>query len=388
MKKPLSPFLEILAAPELNAEAAPVWIELAPFGAHPTRDGGAVQLLDADSAAELVSYFNFWPRRIARLMEINACPVWLGHPDFAPEIWPDKLRLGSVVELAVKNNALHGRIEWNADGLELLATREHRFPSVAWECETLAPGKRRPFMLWSVGVWKSPNIKNTAPIINADTSPETQHPTPDTMKDKLLALLVKLGLLAETPDNEETALAELETTLASNAKAVEELSIANGMLAAIADAAKPLLALLGLDAAASVPDAIAAAVAKLAETTSGADELKTEINALKASRVELALATALQTGAITKAQTPDVRTKLNANFETALAEINAATPRLNMESLKLPHGARSAAHDARERRVEINAWIDEKMSKTGLAHADVFKLAKAEFPEHFKKAVA
>lgn len=384
--------LQFTSAPEINAdEIAPAWVLLAPFGEHPSRDGKRVQVLDAESAAELVAAFNFWPRRVARLMEINTVPVWLGHPDFAPHEWPEKIQLGHVAEIAARDGALWGRVEWNAKGLEVLSAREHRFPSVAWEVVYNGTQRGTPINLWSVGIWRAPNIRSTPPIVAAEINSEQEannEPEPDTMKDKLHALLVKLGLIEEKPADESAALAELETTLASNAEAAAKVATMQESADAIAAALAPVKEALKIEGDAAPLDIINAAAAALTEKASEADEMETELNALRDYRVDTELAAALASGALTKAQLPAARAKLAAaaDFKAALAEINAQAPRLNMRSLTLPTRARNAVMDARERRAEINAWTEAKMKSDGITYDAAVKLAKAEFPDHFKRA--
>ncbi len=379
---------------EINAPdaIAPHWICLAPFGEHRTRDGKRVQVLDAASAKELVETFNFWPRRVARLFEINAVPVWLGHPDFAPEEWPDKTQLGHVAEIAARDEALWGRVEWNAQGLRTLGEGEHRFPSVAWEVVYGGSTRGTPINLWSVGIWRTPNIRDTPPIVRAEINSEQEtaeqtndNEPPDTMKDKLLALLIKLGLLKEAPADEaaETAaLTELETALGTLTSASE----ASAQMLAISEALKGLSAALKLDGEKTPLEIITAAIAALEGKDTEAEAMKTEVNALKTSRVELALQNALASGAVTKAQLPATRAKLAAaaDFDAVLTEINSAAPKLNMHGLKLPRLARAAASDAQTQRAEINAWIEEKMGTANLTYNAAYKLAKDEFPEHFK----
>jgi hypothetical protein len=163
---------------EINTDALPEVIQIAPFGRWPTRDKKAVQVFNAESADQILSWFNFFPRRLARLARINSVKVWVGHPDFAPAEWPERIELGSITELMVDEHGLNARVEWNAEAMEHVT--KHKFPSVAWDCDVNDDGTETPAMLWSVGMWHRPNIKSVQPVINAegyeDESPEIEEP--------------------------------------------------------------------------------------------------------------------------------------------------------------------------------------------------------------------
>jgi phage I-like protein len=76
--------------------------------------------------------------------------VWVGHPDFAPNEWPERIELGSITELMIDDNGLNARVEWNAEAMEHVT--KHKFPSVAWDCDVNGDGTETPAMLWSVGM--------------------------------------------------------------------------------------------------------------------------------------------------------------------------------------------------------------------------------------------
>jgi hypothetical protein len=406
--------LHFISAPEINAttEAAPAWIELAPFGEHRSRDGKRVQVLDEETAKELVAMFDYWPRRVARLFGMDVVPVWLGHPDFAPEEWPEKIQLGSIVELAVKDSALWGRVTWTDEGLRVLSERKHRFPSVAWDVEYGAPdaeGLRRgsPVLLWSVGVWHQPNIPDTSPIINAAMTADDENllsgmperstkPTPEnkdtnTMKDKLYALLAKLGILPETAPEGEAAETEVLAAVESQL----------GMMAALKDMVGKLAEALGLGADAQPADILAAAVdsitghaSKEANAVQEKAEMETELNAARTERARHALAPALASGAVSKAQLPAAIERLaklkTTEFNAALAEINAARPVLKIGGgLRLPDNARERLANADSRRVqraEINAKVNAIMVEKKLDRVEALKLVQAEHPQFFASA--
>ena len=158
---------------ELNADdTLPEWIKLAPFGEHPTRDKQAVQVFNAESAAQIISWFNFFPRKLARLANINSVKVWVGHPDFAPEQWPERIDLGSITELKHDETDMWGKVRWNAGAIDHV--RKHKFPSVAWDCEVNGDGTETPAFLWSVGMWHRPNIKSVEAVINASTAEDPE----------------------------------------------------------------------------------------------------------------------------------------------------------------------------------------------------------------------
>lgn len=379
---------------QMNAEALPEVIQIAPFGRWPTRDKKAVQVFNAESAEQIISWFNFWPRRIARLARLNAIKVWVGHPDFDSSEWPERIELGSIVELNADEHGLNARVEWNAEALAHVT--KHKFPSVAWDCEINADGTETPAMLWSVGMWHKPNIKSVRPVINAaaedpETDPEdpqdpTQTPPQTNMLTKIMEALKAAGIVRDD-DAEETILGAIGSLIQSlawkreeekrNADLAAEMRTALNAIADVKDVQDdgiaPIL-VTQLNAVITERDTQAATVTQLnAQVT----QLTANFAAERAARINAVIERAIEKGLASKADAERLQTELNADFDTALAKLTEATPRLNAKPLSLG-GFKPQIMEAVERRTQLNAWVNERMEKTGCDYDTAWNASKTD----------
>lgn len=378
---------------QMNAdETLPPVIQIAPFGRWPTRDKKAVQVFNAESAEQVVSWFNFWPRRLARLARLNAIKVWVGHPDFAPNEWPERIELGSITELMIDADGLNAKVEWNAEALEHV--KKHKFPSVAWDCEVNGDGTETPAMLWSVGMWHKPNIKSVQPVINAveieikageteeesDAETETEKQrnperaearTTNTtnMLKNIIDALVAAGIVKES-DDENTILGAIGSMIQSLAWKREEQKRQADMASQMRTA---------LNAAADVadeqlPDLITARCNAQEATIA---ELNAQISALKVERIKKVIERAIETGRATKADEARLETQLNADFENTLSKLTAQAVQLNTQPLKIG-GNKPAVMGFKERNDQINAEIERRMDEQGISHHVAFNAVKAD----------
>jgi phage I-like protein len=383
---------------EINTDALPDVIQIAPFGRWPTRDKKAVQVFNAESAEQILSWFNFFPRRLARLARINSVKVWVGHPDFAPAEWPERIELGSITELMIDEHGLNARVEWNAEAMEHVT--KHKFPSVAWDCDVNDDGTETPAMLWSVGMWHRPNIKSVQPVINADatyddadnperaeartTNEETQPET--NMLKNIMAALVAAGIVKEN-DDENSILGAIGSMIQSLAWKREETqrqaAMASQMrtaLNAVADVAdvtdeaipevlSSQFSVLSsqLNAATTERDAHAATIA----------ELNARVSTLSAARITEVINRAIETGRATKADEDTLRTQLNAAPDTAIEELLARPVQLNCKALAIG-GNKPAVMQASERTARLNAWLDEYQTKAGCNYDAAWEASKAD----------
>jgi hypothetical protein len=368
---------------QMNAdETLPPVIQLAPFGRWPTRDKKAVQVFNAESAEQVVSWFNFWPRRLARLARLNAIKVWVGHPDFAPNEWPERIELGSITDLMIDEHGLNAKVEWNAEAMEHV--KKHKFPSVAWDCEVNSDGTETPAMLWSVGMWWKPNIKSVQPVINADgyeeeteTETETEraearttNPEPETsMLKKIMDALMSAGIVKET-DGEDTIMGLLGSMIQSLAWKREEQKRQADMASQMRTA---------LNAAADVeddqlPDLIAARCNAQKATI---QELNARISTLTEERIRAVIERAIETGRATLADELQLRTALNADFENAVSTLTAKPVQLNTKPLQIG-GAKPGVMAFAERRAQINAEVEKRMDEKRLSYDAAFNAVKAD----------
>lgn len=365
----------------LNADALPEWIQLAPYGEHPTRDKKRTQVFNAESAAQVVSWFDFWPRKIGRLMGINACPVWVGHPDFDPQTWPQRRQVGAVKELNAREDGLWGKIEWNADAEKALREDGHKFPSVAWDCDEseLNADQITPVMLWSVGMWHKPNIKSVQSVVNAEGDMEDDdddYEDKDKGKDKstglmagIKALLKKDGIMKDT-DSDNDVLSAIGSLLSSLAysrqdkmRREEEVARLRTALNATDDAAEQAL--------------IEAVITELNAARSSLTDAMTQITELNAARVQEAVERLIETGRITKAESEAVTTELNADFAGALSKRLAAPVQLSSRPIQL-NAVKPSVMEAHERRQKLLDWVDRRMSETNCSYDEAWLASKAD----------
>lgn len=357
---------------EINAEELPEWVQLAPFGEWPTRDRKAVQVFNAEAADQVISWFNFWPRRLARLAQVNAVKVYVGHPDFAPAEWPERIELGSVVELNADENGLNGRIRWNTGAIDHV--RKHKFPSVAWDCDVEAEGIERPAMLWSVGMWHKPNIKAVAAVINAagddesePAAPGAPEPEPNTnMLNKIMEALRAAGIVKDG-DAEETVLGAIGSLIQNLAWKREQeqrdKSLSDEIRVAIN--AEP-------EADVGVP----ALIARFNAANTRLAELETELGTERNARVNAQVEHLIAAGRITKADEDETRTRLQGDC-SAFAAIMGTPVRLNTQPVRVA-GQKPAVTEAHERQTRINAWCGDYMAKHGCTWEAAWDASKAD----------
>lgn len=368
----------------INAEALPEWIQIAPFGEWPTRDKSAVQVFNAEAAAEMVAWFDFWPRKLARVMHINSMPVWVGHPDFAPDQWPERKQLGHVAALEARDDGLWGKVVWNAEASAAVA--KHKFPSAAWDCEPVSEGRLKPVMLWSVGMWKSPNIKAVQPVVNAcpECEAEIEDDKPEegggeNLLGKIRAALMAVGLLKET-DNENTVLAAVENAMSAIRWRREEEARQQALAAELKTALN-----------ATAPVELAPAVQRLctlnAEAAQRVETQAREITALQqrvtelnAQRTALALDAAIEAGVITAAQRPQWEAQLNAapSWDSEHAKLRALPPALHSRSVGDLGKHKPAITNATTRMTTINARVHELMESERLGYDAAVERSKAD----------
>jgi len=373
-------FNALFASGLRSAFNADGWTLVAPFGNYPftTPEGETfVQVFTEEGAAEMVSTFNGLWSRLARVVGPvfgkHACPVWLGHPDFGEAVWKERRQLGTVDGLRVGAAGLEARLALNAEGERIREEGLHVFPSVAVECET-EPGTKRihPKLLWSIGLWKKPNIPKVESIatINAagdgdkndridgtddfqnGQKPEGQTQTEqqtenDTMKidPHLKKLLMALGVMSEDAgdDMEETAF---------NAAFEKGMAALNTykQAAADAEAAKVKAEKEKADADKEKADAMTATNAA-----------RTTIADLRKARAEFAVAALVASGHVTEADKAATITSLNAeDFDTKHAAILDKGPVVKTGGLNLGK-AKAAIASAAEARTTINAWTEKYM---------------------------
>lgn len=379
---------------QLNADdSLPEVIQIAPFGRWPTRDKKAVQVFNAESAEQIISWFDFWPRKIARLARLNAIKVWVGHPDFAPNEWPERIELGSIIGLSMDDKGLNARVQWNAEAIEHV--KKHKFPSVAWDCEINDDGTETPVMLWSVGMWHKPNIKAVEAVINAveieikiegedegggSPEAETEEASPDNtnpnnepnMIKKIIAALTEAGIVKET-DDENSILGAIGSLIQSitwkreetdrQAKLAQQLRTS---LNAVADVNE-------------LPDEALPAqmVTEFNGLVTRCKEAEAQRDALRTAHINASLDLLIETGRVTKAEEEQVRTELNADPVAGLAKFLERPLRLNAKPVTIG-GTKPAIMEARDRATRLNAWVQAYQDKNNCDYDTAFKASHSD----------
>lgn len=347
---------------QVNATGAlPEWIQLAPYGEHPTRDRASVQVFNAAIAEQLVNAFHGIFAKITRVIGLNTVPIWKGHPDFAPTEWPEKIRLGSITDLAAREDGLWGKAEWNAEAEREIKENRHRFASSAWDVEELSPGKIQPVILWSVGMWHQPNIKSVLPVVNAgteeddteaekksDKEKETKPEPTKPMNPELIKALIEAGLIKEGAD-EAAANTALMGLLKDIAKAGEDKKKAEEEAAGLK--------------------------LEVEKKDGEAEEMKSQINALRTKAAEFAIKSAIETGRITEAEKAGAQIEINADFETYLEKLGMLVPKLNTSPIHL-NRSREAVLNAAQRTTIITDWVNAHMAEKQVDYNTAFNAAK------------
>jgi hypothetical protein len=365
----------------INAEdPLPEWIQLAPLGEWPTRDRKNVQVFNAEACAQMVQWFDFWPRRVARLMGVNAVPVWVGHPDFDPKTWPERKQVGHVAKLEARDDGLWGNVIWNANADEALRKDGHKFPSVAVDCDDAGDGKLNPVMLMSVGMWHKPNIKSVQSVVNAqaeteddqdEKNDETQTNAETAMLNKLLTALREAGVIKEG-DDEDSVLVQV-----GNLKeTLEYYREDKARMKARADKMRT-----AMNAGEEIEDADLddAVITALNAERSRAEALRLSFEALRADLYEVQINTAIETGRIVEADRTEWLTELNAAEDSTpvLERLRALKPQLNTASIGAL-GRNKPALTAAQRRTTLNAWVNDYMVAKGCDYDKAWQASKVD----------
>ena len=365
----------------INAEdPLPEWIQLAPLGEWPTRDRKNVQVFNAEACAQMVQWFDFWPRRVARLMGVNAVPVWVGHPDFDPKTWPERKQVGHVAKLEARDDGLWGNVIWNANADEALRKEGHKFPSVAVDCDDAGDGKLNPVMLMSVGMWHKPNIKSVQSVVNAqaeteddqdEKNDETQTNAETAMLNKLLTALREAGIIKEG-DDEDSVLVQI----GSLKETLEYYREDKARMKARADKMRT-----AMNAGEEIEDADLddAVITALNAERDRASALEGEVTQLRTAVHDTEINAAIETGRITEADRADWLTQLNAAEDSTpvLERLRALKLQLNTASIGAL-GRNKPALTAVQRQTALNAWVNDYMAAKGCDYDQAWAASKVD----------
>lgn len=326
------------------------WFQVAPFGTSKfSPDAGKTwlgQIFAEEDAAAMVEAFNSVLGRLGRMFK--GLPIYEGHPDVQPGVYPTGRRLGKIMELETREDGLYAKPAWNALGLENVAEGYWMFPSPAWYYERPGKGQKsfHPVELKSVGLTNSPNIREVQPVAkNSDDTTETTDTDTDMkLKPETMALL---GLTEEreyTPEEIEAAIVA-KAEMAANADAEKAAKDEAETAKATAEADK----LKAEEEKATAMNAATAAAQAQAEAEQARD---TAINAM--------LDQAVTAGTLSKAEADAARGKDLEVASNAIAGATAAKAALNKREITI--GDRKVPiHEERGRRQTVLEAVNARM---------------------------
>lgn len=352
------------AIPANDAENPPEWLEV-PYGEVPIHLGkvDGIQRLNRSVADRLVEWFHGWRGQLAN--RFGGVPVYKGHPDssyFRERGDTDEDARGWIRDVSAGDAALRLQVEWNPDGLALLANKVRKFFSPFFRGAVVGRENGvtiyEPMALQSVGLVNNPNWP-VAPLVNAGNpdghaAVNSQEGGSMTLLQRLLALIGQETVKTEDDMvnhvtglvNEATRLAAAHTELANQVAAdATELQTAQAALAAMTE----------------------------------------QRQAERGARVELLVNAAVADGRVTPAEREGLVTDLvNAeDIAPKLTELANRKPALKTKPVTRDLGRRDA--DVHTRREQALALVNKRMADTGDDYETAFAVVQKENPALFDK---
>ncbi len=328
------------------SEEADGWFKIAPYGEFRGKTPGRPQHVSIENARVMESEFNSLLGKLGRTF--RGVPIYHGHPDVDPEMWPDDKRIGKITQLNARPDGLWGFAEWNSIGKENKAEGWWIYPSPRWDAP---PGQTRfaPDRLISVGLTNTPRIKESEPVHNSHLETETNN----IMDPKLIRQ--KLGLAPEATDEE--VLAKLDTVTAA-ATASEDVKT-------------------DLETVQTEND-------EMANSITGKDR---EITQLREAHNNSLLDSAVSDTRITAAERPDWARRLTgANRAEEINSLTALPKKLNGKGLDLSDRRedRAQGDDLRE---QVANSVAKLQKEDGLSYSEAWKKTKkvAAFKPYFDR---
>ena len=324
------------------------WFKIAPYGTFRGKEPGRPQVVSMDNAQAMQGEFNSLLGKLGR--KFRGVPIYHGHPDVDPELWPDDRRIGKVSQLEARADGLWGYAEWNSLGESNKTEGWWIYPSPRWD----APAGRKDFSpdrLISVGLTNTPRITESEPVFNSENFAEKKNNEQEMIREKL-------GLPPEATDEEVYA------ALDALMKPVEN---------AVAEKCPP-----------EKPDAAAEEKAAMQkEMAAKDDELKNTRDALNNSLLDHAE----RETRITKAERQEWSEKLaGKEREAAVNALAGLKPKLNTQGVDLS-GSRGVRAEADSVREQVSNSVAKLQAGEGLSYHDAWVKTKKkpEFKGYFEK---
>lgn len=346
------------------------------YGEYPQNVPGAgdiVQVVDREAADLLAANF----RQYAGLdVFFRGVPVYEGHPDdptwLAQNPGHKTSAVARIKTIEAGEDGIYVTEVFNSDGVAMLSGEAPRYSghSPRWKLMPV-PGKPkhyRPALLMSDGLTNTPNIPDSKISLNSQVIPE---PSPETRED------------ADEPENTN----EMKLT----PEALKALGFAPDATPTETDISSAIVRLLGEKDSAAADKAVAetAMNSKVIEITS----LKTQLQTVLGSAVDVVINAAVQSGRITEAEKPKWVTALNTEFVEESKKLEAKMPVINTVNQVPGLGARKAAEvvsaagsiEAMNEAVRVYAAEKHLDITTPSGFDAAWNATKAAKPELFQK---
>ncbi|GEP46381.1 hypothetical protein [Brevifollis gellanilyticus] len=199
------------------------------------------------------------------------------------------------------------------------------------------------------------------------------------MLGKILEALKGAGITRDG-DDENTVLGAVGSLIQSIAWKREEAARQSRLATELRTALHPIVDVEDMPDRYLPEQAVAqlnALVSERAAMKSLIATLSAERDLMHNSRVNGAIAHALETGRITKADEDEERAELNADFDQAFNRLSAFRVQLNGQPLNLG-GHKPALMEAAERMTRLNAWLDDYQTTHGCSRDTAWKASETD----------
>lgn len=338
------------------------WLRITPYGDFPNKVG--LQRVQKEDGEQLVTAFNSLKGKLAR--GFMGVPVFVGHPDVAPDKYPDKRRYGRINELQAREDGVYGLVALNDLGKQAMQEGHYLYNSPTWYLRKDG-AHIRPMQLVSVGLTNTPQIPNEPWAKNEEDAP---------VWSWLSQMLKEAGLFNPDTDDEAAAKSAIAALIADRAKLAE------------AETAKAT-AEQAATTAANERDTLQS---QLTTATNERDGIKTQLTAANERFTKHCLDVAVKGGRITAAQRAEWEAKFGTDPIVAANELDAITKPAVPTGSKVGNlGNRKSGESnaGSEKIVAINEAVKEaaKVGNFDLAtnegHNKAYAAAKKAKPELF-----
>lgn len=380
------------------------WLKIAPYGRSVKermargRDGRAEhqtfeQVLDKPAAEEMCRKFNSLWGRVKRF--VVGVPIYRNHPDLtkrSPETIVPTVGLansaspcGMFAALEAREDGFYGRPIVSEEGRQAIERDGLKWISPFWFCNTVGEKNGikivKPFELISAGLVRFPNIPGGEALANSrtlttDGTDNADNENKIMNKDKLVAALAKLGIVALANDADEKIIAAIEAVgpkLAGVTALENEKSTLTTAKATVETALT------------TEKTARTAAESKVTELTTALANERTALANERKARIDMVVDGALISGKITAAERAGWITRLETGFEAGVTALANEAVKVKVTSITRDAGDRKGEGATQtEASRKVTALANERMTKTGADWKTAWLEIKEENPALFE----